>query len=145
VPPLAPGPYNLEAMSWAWLTGTPVLLFLFIAAVIGFPASLIAIVPIVRRHRRTAVESPQRAIQPPTQVNQAPVQVIQPPIVIPSGQVPRDGGAASTFPGPGRTTGTSAFKTWEPGASQEPNLPERAFEPGIKVISEDSAHAEGRP
>jgi hypothetical protein len=124
-------------------------LFLFIAAVIGVPASLIAIVPIVRRaaarHRSTAVESPQRAIQPPTQVIQAPMQVIQAPIVIPSGQVPRDGGAASTFPGPGRTTGTSAFKTWAPGASREHNLPERAFEPGIRVFSEDSAHAEGRP
>ena len=140
--PLAPGPDNLEAMSWAWLTGTPALLFLFIAAVIGVPASLIAIVPIVRRavarHGRTAVEPPQRAIQPPT-------QVIQAPIVIPSVQAPRDGGAASTFPGPGTTTGTSVFKTWEPGASREHDLPERAFEPGIRVFSEDSAHAEERP
>ena len=41
--PLAPGPGNLAGMSWAWLTGTPVLLFLFIAAVIGVPASLITI------------------------------------------------------------------------------------------------------
>ena len=45
-------------MSWAWLTGTPVLLLTFIGTVIGIIASLIAIVPIARRavarHPRTA-------------------------------------------------------------------------------------------
>lgn len=46
--PLAPGPGNLEAMSWAWLTGTPVLLVAFIAAVIGIPASVVVIAQLVR-------------------------------------------------------------------------------------------------
>ena len=46
--PLAPGPGTLDAMSWAWLTGTPVLLVAFIAAVIGIPASVVVIVQLVR-------------------------------------------------------------------------------------------------
>ncbi len=44
-------------MSWAWLNGTPVLLFLFVAAVIGLATSVIAIVqsvsPTVRRLTRS--------------------------------------------------------------------------------------------
>lgn len=47
--PLAPGPDSLEPMSWAWLTGTPALLFLFIATVIGIPASVDYIVRLARR------------------------------------------------------------------------------------------------
>jgi hypothetical protein len=42
-------PCTLEPMPWAWLTGTPVLLVGFIGIVLGIPASLIAIAPVVRR------------------------------------------------------------------------------------------------
>ena len=50
--PLAPGPGTLEPMSWAWLTGTPALLVMFIAAVISIPASVVVLVQIVQAVRR---------------------------------------------------------------------------------------------
>jgi hypothetical protein len=93
-----------------------------VAVVIGIVSGTIAIVAGVwsairwaaRRLRpRTvtqAVESPHRAVEPPA-------QVIQAPVVIPSAQTPRDGGAASTTPGPGSTTGSSIFETM-PGRSR---------------------------
>jgi len=46
--PLAPGPGSLVPMSWAWLTGTPVLFIVFIATLIGIPVSVAAIVQLVR-------------------------------------------------------------------------------------------------
>lgn len=141
--PVAPGPGTVECVHWGpWAN---------VAIVIGIISGAGAIVAflwsVTRRHvqrvrRRTAIPAveppPQRAIQPP-------MQVIQAPIVIPSAQTARDGGAVSTFPGPGRTTGSSAFKTFEPGASRERNSSEPAFKPGITVLSEDSGHVEERP
>jgi hypothetical protein len=121
-----------------------------VAIVIGIVSGTIAIVVglwsgsrwIIRRLRRRiatpAIDRPQRAVQPPT-------QVIQAPIVIPSAQAPRDGGAASTIPGPGSTTGTSTFETFAAGASRKRNLSETAFKPRTTVFSEDSAHAEECP
>jgi hypothetical protein len=47
---LAPsGAGKLPSMTWPWLTGDPVQLFYFIAAVIGFPASVAFVVQLVRR------------------------------------------------------------------------------------------------
>jgi hypothetical protein len=61
--PYAPGPGTLDAMSWAWLTGTPVLLVAFIAAVIGIPASVVAMVQLVRHVvRKITRERPETAI-----------------------------------------------------------------------------------
>lgn len=55
-------------MSWAWLNGTPVLLFLFVVAVIGLVASVIAIVQSVSPTVRKIVRSRagRLAIKPAT-------------------------------------------------------------------------------
>jgi hypothetical protein len=88
--PLAPGPGNLEAMSWAWLTETPALLFLFIAAVISFIASVITIWLFRPGVRQTDVQhTPVLAANPPAPTAQ-PATVI----VVPPGNT---GGAVSTF------------------------------------------------
>ena len=121
-----------------------------VAIVIGIVSGTIAIVAglwsgtrrVIRRLRpraaTPAIGRPQRAVQPLT-------QLIQPPIIIPPAQTSRDGGAASTMPGPGSTTGSSLFQTFGPGTSRERDLSEPAFKPGIKVFSEDSTHAEEHP
>jgi hypothetical protein len=55
-------------MSWAWLTGSPVLLVVFISAVLGIPASVITVVPVLRRPiprhaEKTAVKSETPAVE----------------------------------------------------------------------------------
>lgn len=57
-------------MLWAWLTGTPVQLFYFIAAVLGIPASLAFIVQLVHRALSRHAEKP--AVQPAPPVYVAP-------------------------------------------------------------------------
>ena len=117
-----------------------------VAIVIGIISGAIAIVAALRSVTRwvvgrgtatPAVESPQRAIQPPA-------QVIQAPIVIPPAQAPRDGGAASTIPGPGGTTGSSIFKTLTLGTSRQTDAPERLVaEPAPSVPVEASPSTGG--
>ena len=60
--PLAPGIGKLSPVTWPWLTGTPVLFVAFIATLISIPASVIAIVQLVRPVVRRAMS--RRAEQP---------------------------------------------------------------------------------
>ncbi len=90
--PLAPGPGILEPMSWAWLTGTPVLFIGFIGIVLGIPASVITIWlfrPVVRRATSTPAETP--AVQPAPMVLMAPSRYH-------GGAVSTDGAFASYAP-----------------------------------------------
>jgi hypothetical protein len=107
-----------------------------IAAVIGIWQ---AVLPRDRRflRRRAAIPAveppPQRAVQPPP-------QVVPAPIVILPGQAPNHGGAASTFPGPGTTSGTTSFATfgsYEEKATVKDDPP--APGPVIGVSDSDSA------
>jgi len=67
--PLAPGPSNLEAMSWAWLNSPAVVLVGFIAMLIGIPPSVAFIVQFVRpviRHVMSRRAKKPAALPAPT-------------------------------------------------------------------------------
>lgn len=68
--PLTPGVGKLSPMTWPWLVGTPVLLFLFIAGVMGFLPSVDANVQLVRRAMSRRAEK-RAALPAPTVLTEA--------------------------------------------------------------------------
>ena len=60
--PFEPGVGKLSPMTWPWLVGTPVALFVFIAGVMGFPPSVDANVQLVRR--LMSLRAKKSAVQP---------------------------------------------------------------------------------
>ena len=65
--PFEPGVGKLSPMTWPWLVGTPVVLFVFIAAVMGFLPSVDANVQLVRRLMSRRAKKPA-ALPAPTVV-----------------------------------------------------------------------------
>ena len=97
--PLAPGPGNLAAMSWAWLSGSTVLLISFIGVLIGIPASIIAVwqfaLPIARRAFALPARAP--AVEPAPRPQPTP-NVTMAPIGYTGGAVPTCGPSAAYAP-----------------------------------------------
>ena len=107
--PFEPGVGKLSPMTWPWLVGTPVVLFVFIAAVMGFLPSVDANVQLVRRLMSRRAKKPAALPAPTVVMGASPSTGGPSPAIAPCRSVASYMAASSpraTSPGSPRPTGT---------------------------------------